>query len=664
MKRLRLILAFSICVAALNCFSQSKYGNVTMDEMTMTSYAPDTTASAVILLKKGETRFKFSALTEDFQFEQTIEVKIKILKSEGLDLCNQSILFYEFNNSNKEQINGLNGTTYNLEDGKIIKTKLSKEFITEENQDNNLKLKKFTMPAAKVGSVIEFKYTLVSDFYTHLRDFDFQNSVPTAYTFYEIRIPEYYRFNVTTKGYEHIVGDKSDENETIQLSYRDDNGRRQTSTLRCSVAKYVFKGENISALKQEPYMWTTEDYRSKVTFELQSIQYPYSTIKYYTTSWSEIDKRLFENEYFGNNLKKEGLFKDQIKPAAITIERARDIQSMIKSKVKWNDRNRMYPDDLKKALNTGVGSSADINFLLINALKAGGFNAFPVILSTRSNGKLPLTHPSVESFNNTITGILIDTIYYYTDASSRFGDWNVLPEKCIVTEARKMIENRCDWVDLTPLSTGNEMISGQYSFADNQLIKDIAYSSKGNSAYDFRSRYFSYKDQTEYLEKLAAETSSDIGNFNITGIEDPAQSLKMSYKSKTDFALGDEYLYLSPMIEKHISENPFKKETRIYPVNFDYIENYVQLVNIDIPEGYVVDALPKSERFVFGEKNDISLQYRILQADNQIKLQYQFQLKRLLFLPTEYEDLRDFFTKVVAKNSEQIVLKKAAAVAQ
>ncbi len=191
MKRLRLILAFSICVAALNCFSQSKYGNVTMDEMMMTSYAPDTTASAVILLKKGETRFKFSALTEDFQFEQTIEVKIKILKSEGLDLCNQSILFYEFNNSNKEQINGLNGTTYNLEDGKIIKTKLSKEFITEENQDNNLKLKKFTMPAAKVGSVIEFKYTLVSDFYTHLRDFDFQNSVPTAYTFYEIRIPEY-----------------------------------------------------------------------------------------------------------------------------------------------------------------------------------------------------------------------------------------------------------------------------------------------------------------------------------------------------------------------------------------------------------------------------------------------------------------------------------------
>ena len=44
------------------------------------------------------------------------------MKTEGLDWCNQEISYYETNRSTKEQINGLSGTTYNLEDGKITKT--------------------------------------------------------------------------------------------------------------------------------------------------------------------------------------------------------------------------------------------------------------------------------------------------------------------------------------------------------------------------------------------------------------------------------------------------------------------------------------------------------------------------------------------------------------
>ena len=60
--------------------AQSKYGNATMDELNMQVYPKDTTAAAVVLLKKGDARFIVSQLY-GFQFEYTLQVKIKILKT-------------------------------------------------------------------------------------------------------------------------------------------------------------------------------------------------------------------------------------------------------------------------------------------------------------------------------------------------------------------------------------------------------------------------------------------------------------------------------------------------------------------------------------------------------------------------------------------------------
>lgn len=78
---LAIMLCFIFLFQVQESHSQSKYGNATMDELNMTVYPEDTTASAVILLKKGDLRFIFSELY-GFQFEYAIQVKIKILKTE------------------------------------------------------------------------------------------------------------------------------------------------------------------------------------------------------------------------------------------------------------------------------------------------------------------------------------------------------------------------------------------------------------------------------------------------------------------------------------------------------------------------------------------------------------------------------------------------------
>ncbi len=656
---LAIMLCFIFLFQVQESHSQSKYGNATMDELNMTVYPEDTTASAVILLKKGDLRFIFSELY-GFQFEYAIQVKIKILKTEGLDWCNQEISYYETNRSTKEQINGLSGTTYNLEDGKITKTKLAKEFITDEDIDNTLKVKKFSMPAAKVGSVIEYKYTIVSDYYYNLRDFRFQESIPIAYVNFEAKIPEYFRYNINYQGYAKLNSVKEPDNESFHIRYKDDYGRLQATTVRCNAETLKSEGFNIPAMKKEAYLWTINDYITQVSFELKSIQMPYSMTENKSSSWEAIDKDILSSP-LGSNMKKADLFKEEIAKGETTLKRAKEIQDMVKYRVKWNDKRAIVPGNLKDALKNGIGSSADVNFLLINALKAGGFDAYPVILSTRTNGRLPISHPSITAFNYVITALKIDSLMYYTDASAKYGDWNLLPEKCMVPQARIMNENGGRWVNLSNISNGSVLKTAKFTFNDSKYIGTITDTRKGNAAYDMKVSYYNHKNKEDFIESLAKRINCKIDSFSVSSIDDTSAPIKMEYTQVADASLGDDFLYINPMMEKHISENPFQREKREYPVEFDYLTNYLQVVDIEIPEGYVVDELPQAAKLVLND-NDIVLTYRLAQAGSTIKLHYQYQLKKLTFLPEEYESLKDFYAKIVAKNSEQIVLKKASAI--
>lgn len=638
-------------------YAQPKFGNVTLDELNMTEYKNDTSAVALILLKKGETRFIYSDLY-GFQFEFTVQTKIKILKNEGLDFCNQSISYYQENNSSGEKITDLNGTTYNLEGGKITKTKLSKDLISDEDTEGKLKLKKFALPAAKAGSVIEFQYRIVSNYFRDLRDFNFQSTAPILYTSFKIVIPDYFHYSTNMQGYEPIKTIRKPVNESFHVSYRDRDGRAQIHNETCSADESTFIGENIPAIKNEPYLWTLKDYITKVSFELKSIKFPWALVQNYSSSWSNIDKELLDYDSFGGNLKKAGWFKDEINNGAVSLERAKEIQDLIKSKVKWNNIDRLYSSNLKNALKNGLGSSADMNFLLINALKAGGFDAFPVVLSSRNNGRLPMANPSIVSLNNTITGIKIDTVYYYTDASARYGDWNILPWDCMVPQARAVGAKNLEWIDLTKISYGNYLKNIQVQISEAGAVYTIANAARGNSAYDLKSNYFNHKDQQDYIEKLATRLTGKIDNFTIEGLNNQSDDVNISYTLTKDCTYGDEYIYFNPIPDKQFSENPFKAEQRKFPVNFDYPEIYNQIINIDIPEGYIVEELPQSVKYTFGEQNDLTFLFRSVSNEKQIMIQYQLQIKNLLILPSEYEALRELFSKIVMKNSEQVVLKK------
>ena len=119
-----------------------KFGNVSLADLQMLSYDKDTSAPAVILCDYG---FYNSG---NYEFTRTL--RIKILKKEGYHFADQI-----FETKFKSKISGY---TYNLENGQIVKEKLSNKSIFEERVFEDYTRMRVSMPNVRVGSVIDIEY--------------------------------------------------------------------------------------------------------------------------------------------------------------------------------------------------------------------------------------------------------------------------------------------------------------------------------------------------------------------------------------------------------------------------------------------------------------------------------------------------------------------------
>ncbi len=129
----KFLLAISIaCLATAANAQKFKFGNIPEEDLKMTVYEPDTTAAAVVLYESVTSTYGFRA--SDFIIVTDRVVRIKVLKPEGASQADIAVMLRKGgSNENSESISNLNASAYNLENGKVVQTKLTKDYIfTEE----------------------------------------------------------------------------------------------------------------------------------------------------------------------------------------------------------------------------------------------------------------------------------------------------------------------------------------------------------------------------------------------------------------------------------------------------------------------------------------------------------------------------------------------------
>lgn len=638
----------------------TKYGNITADELNMKVYDKDSDAVAVVLYNIGDIYYQVNA--NSFQVVTEKSVKIKILKQEGTDEATVTIPYYEESHSYRDNISKLEAVCYNLEDGKVVKSKLEKKYIFTEQIRKNVYQMKFTIPNVKVGSVIEYKYKIESDRYSDVPDLYLQQDIPVAYVHYLVTVPEYFIYNIEIRGFEKVDFVKSEGNQTFTIS-----GGGQIASVTAGTLIYDITMHHVPGLKDEPYVWDKDDYRSVIAFELSATKFPNDFYKPFTSNWANLEASLKDKTDVITNTNKSEPYKNELSAilskigdSATDADKINLIFQYIKGKIAWDGNYSFWDNDPKEAEKKGSGNNAQINSVLIKALKDFGYNAYPVLISNRSNGRLPLTYASMDKLNTYLVGIqLADGTNYYLDGSSKYGGINMLPTELLVDRAYAMNDNGVEkWVDLTNLTRN---IENKYIMAildENGQLKATLQSSYAYlEAFYFKSQYKSAKDSADYIKNIEEKYQIKIDSMTISNNNLTSSIVTDKMDFTKDYEVAGDFIYINPIIFSYTTENKFTQSDRKLPIEFSYPYTYNYFINLQIPEGYSVSELPKSMNIILNN-NQASCLYMIQQKGNSIQLNYKFVLKQILYPQTEYSSVRGFWGQVVSANNEMIVLKK------
>lgn len=259
----------------------------------------------------------------------------------------------------------------------------------------------------------------------------------------------------------------------------------------------------------------------------------------------------------------------------------------------------------------------------------------------------------INRFNYSIAEVTIGDKVHFLDASYPLG-FDKLHTSCYNGHAR-VLNAAASAVQFDADSLVEQKMTSIIMRPENGVLKGV---------FQQRPTYFeSYnlrglvkdKGKEEYfkpMEKLFTKVS----NTEIADLD----SLEGPVMVKYDFELptGDEdMVYLNPMFGEATKSNPFKSLERKYPVEMPYTVDEIYTLNMELPDGYEVEELPKSTLVKFNEDEGL-FQYMIVKNENLIQFRSRIKLNKANFPPEDYETLRSFFDMIVKKQGEQVVLKK------
>jgi len=644
-----LILATFFLVFAWPLFAQkspAKFGEIPLEDMTMSSYEFDTSASAVVLLDYGEAYIQSSTLSASMTFER--HVRIKILKQEGTQWANAIIPLYQIGSS-EEKVMQLKASTFNLENGKMIETKLSKEAIFQEKFNRNIIHQKFAFPDVKAGSVIEYSYKIFSDFVTNFPNWQFQREIPIRLSEYWAIIPEFFVFEKYIQGYVPLSGY---EVKSMNYSGYKANG-------------YHHIAKNVPAFKAEPYMTSDTDYISKINFALSHIQFPNYPVQEIMGSWKKLNELLLEDEDFYGVIKGSGFLKKTVEEVLDGLIQPLDkitaIHSYVKNTIEWDGYRDFYAGNLKKVVELRKGSSGDINLLLASMLVKAGFEVDLVLLSTRDHGFIRQQYPMMRQFNYVVVRLLLDDKTMLIDATEKQLPVDVIPERCLNGQGLVISKDRHGWIPIESKIKAKTTINAVMELDDSGDVNSkLELTYHGYDAHKMRKQ-FSSKGEDIFVKDFFASNQWEPGKIKFENVADVTLPAKGTYEFEIpDYAfVANEKIYLSPFLTGQVEMNPYKTETREYPVDYGTLIEQVYLCKIKLPEGYVLEEAPESRILTLPE-NAARYIYNVsyLPDAKVISITSSFQINRNIFLQQDYPNLREFYNQVVAKQAEQIVLKK------
>jgi hypothetical protein len=628
------------CLLSFVAISAQEWDEVSAEELEMTSLAEDPEAAAVVLFAIGN--LKIGDEGRRFFLEMDVHKRIKILTEAGKEYANVRIPYYY-----KDSFVELEAVAHTPDGSKVW---LESDAIFEEKRSRTMLEKAFAIPGAEIGSVVEYRYTLRSDYLSNLEPWVFQEGIFTRLSKVSVYLPAGFAYTalpLNTAAYDFR---QSQERVRNPLDWQD--------KVQC----YTWEARDLPALRSEPYTTALQDYYCSLFFQLISYESAYVYLQF-AKNWDDIGKEM-ENQY-GDMLNIDWGLKDKAKEvtaaAESDLEKAQLLYNFVRDELAMADEQRLFGDALRdpaEVLKAGEGNHTEHNLLLINLLRHAGLNADPLLISRRSEGRINPEWVTMSQFSRVITHCRIGGKNYYLNPAFANAPFAVLPGNYDVPEGLLFDDGKVRIVRSTykPPQSGLDIVTEAQLTAEGTYSGTTQVTFSGVSGLAERNR-LDNKGKQERAEDLVKQFAEDavLDSFVWKNHQEPELPLELQISYHID-GLGensDGIYYFSVPFYTALDKNPFVRETRNFPVTYDYAFKRNEEIKLHLPEGYKLDEVPgKNKHSAAGAKFT-----KIFFADGDVlECHRRLQLRKNEILPNDYPKYRRFNEELVASDAAQIVL--------
>ncbi|WP_133439726.1 DUF3857 domain-containing protein [Chryseobacterium salivictor] len=629
---------FTACFVASIVYSQHKFLNdpkLSEEDLKSTQSKIEVDAPAEILYRSVHFMIDYNGY-----LTQEIVSRVKIYNKDNAgDYLDHEISVYDNGRGDRETLSNLKAVTYNWEDGKKVTTKIERDEKFKSKEDKNYTITKFAYANVKNGSVVEYSYSLYSPFLSSTPRILIEEEVPVKYVEYVFDNPKPLGYSINYKG-------------SVTPTHRD-SGERQLYGNEYNTYRFAY--ENIPAFKDEKFVLNNNNYKTGIKAELNSTSIN-NVFKSYSLSWKDIQKRLYEHDNFGLQLKKENLIKN-ILPAEIlalptSMAKANAILKFVQKNYTWNKEDDTFTDKgIKNLLTTKIGNTAEINLLLTMLLKSAAINADPVVLSTVKRGMLLAYNPSISQLNFVLASFEENGKIYLLDGTSKLTEINMISPRALNQYGIVMTKNDAKQINVlfpelskTVLSIDAKLkpdgtFEGRFADRDTKLYAMIA-----NENYTDNEKVFAKNYQDEY-------------RFPFTNMKhglQPNNDFETSFDFTSDTFVDNigSKLVFNPLLFLYSQNHGYnQKEERRAPLEFYSAYDRVKKVTIALPDNYVFENVPASKKFRT-EDNSIQYSYVVTQNGNELTVEATITIDDTVF-PKEYypafKQIYDNVTKMEAQ---------------
>ncbi len=626
------------------------FGDIPREHLEMQIYENDPTASAVVLFAIGESDIDFRR--GEFILKARVHERVKILTDEEQTFGNISILFWNNWSDFPQRIRNLKTASYSLdESGSFVTREIPREDYFEERVSSHISELGVSISNLKKGDIFEYSYEIYSETPWDLLDWFFQDTIPVMWSEYRIRIPDWLTLSSVTKGF-HDYHINTQESYTDYVSFDD------FVTLQVQGSEYRLVMKDLVAFEELPYMKTANDYLSQIRYQPVSIEFPDRFYEEFAYTWTELITEMLQDDHFGKRLNGKWVGKEVtefVDNSDTDFDKLVEVYNHVSKAITWDGEYGLWSVKRPELVyEEGSGNGTSINLILVDFLRAAGLEAYPVIISTRLNGEIAREFPGFDQFNHTIAYVEVDGGYHLLDATNENLPYNLLSPEVLNGEGLLIHPNKELWIPLDNKMASNEVCSVNIQISERGIKGTLNLSSKGYFAYNRRIKV----DTSALKRSIKEEILKTTDNYLIDSVRIAKDVLDGSFGVEVDFHikenLDSEVLYFNPMVIGDW-QNPFIKNERYFPVdyNFPFSENMVY--SLTIPDGWIVDKLP--EPITHRLPNNGGKFQRLIQVDgNTVIMNDILRIEKYRFMPGEYGELKSMYDRMMATIDASIII--------